>query len=148
MCISKMRSLHPWGRTCKRRLICISLRFSSRQFLLCPLRSSCQRRNEHQHRKHRLHLRSKHGTLHPPFFHLLVLANIFAPYPRSAGQCWRCCQLCCPKKSLLQHAGASNLFQVTVHLQARTRSTSASTNAQFLTPFPSVISASRHHSPD
>lgn len=38
--------------------------FSDGTFSLFPLRSSSHRRNEHQHSKHRLHLRSKHGKSH------------------------------------------------------------------------------------
>lgn len=71
--------------------------FASQQFLLCPLRSSCHRRNEHQHSKHRLHLRSKHGTLHTPLIIFWSQLKFALPYPRSAGRCWRCCQRCRPK---------------------------------------------------
>lgn len=46
--------------------LCPFLSHSS--FFLCSLRSSCHRRNEHQHSKHWLHLRSKHGMLQTFFF--------------------------------------------------------------------------------
>ena len=37
--------------------------FNDIRFYFCSLRSSSQRGNEHQHSKHRLHLRSKHGKI-------------------------------------------------------------------------------------
>lgn len=145
-----MRSLYLRGRTCKRQLICISLRFSSNHSSFSSVPSgppvivgmsiniaSIDSISEVNMVRYTL-----------LFFHLLVPAKVCAPYPRSAGQCWRCCPLCCFKKSLLWNAGASNLFHVPAHLQARTQSTSASTNARFPTRFPSTISASRHHWPE
>lgn len=69
--------------------------FWSQQFFICPLRSSCHRRNEHQHSKHRLHLRSKHGTSQS--FHLFGARQTLSltSSRRSAHHRSLCCHLRC-----------------------------------------------------
>lgn len=112
-----------------------SPRFSS------PPRSSCHRRNEHQHSKHRLHLRSKHGTFQSLFSICRAqLKFVLRALPGSADAAVSFAANKEPhKEPPVTCRRILSIFPVPTHLQAGTQSASASANAAFLTRFPSTI---------
>lgn len=81
--------------------MCLNVCFSSSatfghsSFFICPLRSSCHRRNEHQHSKHRLHLRSKHGTSQSSHLFGARQTLSLTSSRRSAHHPSLCCHLRC-----------------------------------------------------